>query len=148
VEVQALVVSTEGPPRRQTTGLDLRRFQLIAAVLDRALPVRLSAAELYGATVGGIRLDDPACDLAIAAALASAVTGVRPPPDTAFVGELGLTGAVRPVSGLERRLGAAAASGIRQVVVGGEGLPSSTPKGLRLVPVRHVSEAVDWTLER
>ena len=72
VEVQALVGSTEGPARRQATGLDLRRFQLVAAVLDRAAGVPLGRSELFGASSGGVRLDDPACDLAIAAALASA----------------------------------------------------------------------------
>ena len=79
VEVQALVGTAEGPARRQATGLDLRRFQLVAAVVDRAGGVALGRAELFGASSGGVRLDDPACDLAIAAALASAATGVAPP---------------------------------------------------------------------
>lgn len=111
VEVQALVAQTDGPARRQTTGLDLRRFQLVAAVLERTVGVPLGRAELYGAAAGGLRVDDPACDLAIAAALASAATGVPPPANSAFVGEIGLMGAVRPAPGLSQRLSAAAASG-------------------------------------
>ena len=79
VEVQALVGSPEGPARRQATGLDARRFQLVAAVLDRVAGLPLGRAELFGATSGGVRIDDPACDLAVAAALASAATGVAPP---------------------------------------------------------------------
>src|SRR5439155_12223967 len=73
VEVQALVVSTEGgPARRQASGLDPRRFALVTAVLDRAAGIPLVRAELYGAAAGGLRIDDPASDLAVAAALASA----------------------------------------------------------------------------
>ena len=79
VEVQALVGASDGPARRQATGLDPRRFQLVAAVLDRGAGVPLGRCELFGASSGGVRLDDPACDLAIAAALASAATGVAPP---------------------------------------------------------------------
>ena len=79
VEIQALVGSVDGPARRQTTGLDARRFQLMAAVLARAAGSRLGRAELFGATSGGLRVDDPAADLAIAAAIASAVTGMPTP---------------------------------------------------------------------
>ena len=78
VEVQALVGATDGPARRQATGLDPRRFQLVAAVLDRGAGIPLGRSELFGASSGGVRLDDPACDLAIAAALASAATGIAP----------------------------------------------------------------------
>jgi DNA repair protein RadA/Sms len=146
-EIQALVVPTDGPPRRQTTGLDPRRFQLVAAVLDRIARIPLARAELYGATVGGARFDDPACDLAIAAALASAATGVRPPPDTAFAGEVALTGAVRPVSGLEARVAAAAACGIRWVVAAA-GRECRLPANVQLRTVEQVSEAVGWAIER
>jgi DNA repair protein RadA/Sms len=146
-EIQALVVPGDGPPRRQTTGLDPRRFQLVAAVVDRAASVPLARAEVYGATVGGLRLDDPACDLAIAAALASAATGVRPPPDTAFVGEVGLTGAVRPASGLERRLAAASRSGIRHVVAAPDAR-STRASGIRILAVQHVAEALGWAIAR
>jgi DNA repair protein RadA/Sms len=145
-EVQALVLPVDGPPRRHATGLDPRRFQLVAAVLDRVLGGRLSRAEIYGATVGGLRLDDPACDLAIAAALASAATGVAPPPDTAFVGEIGLTGAVRATSVLERRLAAAASSGIRRIVAG-DGAGGRAPRGVQVIGVAHVSEAVAWAID-
>ena len=71
VDVQALVVPSEGPPRRQVTGLDPRRFQIVAAVTDRSTDSRLGRAEIFGASAGGLRLDDPGVDLAIAAALAS-----------------------------------------------------------------------------
>lgn len=99
VEVQALAVPTDGPARRQATGLDPGRFQLVAAVLDRMVSAPLARAELFGATSGGVGIDDPSCDLAVAAALASAASGVPPPFRSAFVGEVGLTGRVHAGSG-------------------------------------------------
>ena len=141
VEVQALVGSVDGPARRQTTGLDARRFQLMAAVLARSAGYRLGRAELFGATSGGLRVDDPAADLAVAAALASAVSGVPPPEGAAFVGEVSLTGIVRQVSGMPQRLAAAAAAGCSFVYA------APGPDALRhplLVPVRDVSEALTW----
>jgi DNA repair protein RadA/Sms len=135
-----LVAPTEGPPRRQTTGIDARRFQLVAAVLDRA-HVPVGRADLYGASSGGIRVDDPACDLALAAALASAATDAPPPPQSAFVGEISLTGAVRGSGGMVQRLAAATAAGVKTVFA-----PLGTaPHGaIRIVPVRHVKEALTW----
>jgi DNA repair protein RadA/Sms len=140
VEVQALVAPTDGPPRRQRTGIDGRRFQLVAAVLERA-GVPVGRAELYGASSGGIRVDDPACDLALAAALASAASGAPAPPSSAFVGEVSLTGVVRGGGAIAQRLAAASAAGIRTVFA-----PAGTAasEGIRIVPVRHVKDALTW----
>jgi DNA repair protein RadA/Sms len=143
-EVQALVGPTDGPARRQATGLDLRRFQLVAAVLDRAAGVPLGRSELFGASSGGVRLDDPACDLAIAAALASAATGVAPPDGSAFVGEVALTGTVRAASSMTQRLSAARAAGC-SVVYAAEGAAPDV-KGIRVLPVGHVRQALGWAL--
>jgi len=140
VEVQALVAPTEGPARRQVTGLDGRRFQLVAAVLDRA-GISLGRADLYGASSGGVRVDDPACDLAVAAALASAASGSTPPTGSAFVGEVGLTGLVRAVPAMAQRLAAARAAGIRTVYAPGEG---GSGDGCRVVSVRHLADALTW----
>jgi DNA repair protein RadA/Sms len=91
-----------------------------------------------------VRLDDPACDLAIAAALASAATGLAPPPGSAFVGEVALTGAVRSAPSMASRVSAARAAGC-SVVYASAGGPTEI-EGVRLVPVRHVREALDWAL--
>ena len=141
VEVQALVGAPEGPPRRQATGLDPRRFALVAAVLDRVGRFPLGRAELYGASSGGVRVDDPACDLAIAAALASAATGVAPPVGSAFVGEVALTGQVRPAPALEQRLAAARAAGCTTVFAP-EGIQSAREP--RVVPVSRLEQALRW----
>jgi DNA repair protein RadA/Sms len=145
VEVQALVSASDGPARRQATGLDPRRFQLVAAVLERAAGLPLGRSELFGASSGGVRVDDPACDLAIAAALASAATGSTPSGHVAFVGEVSLTGLVRPVSAMGQRLAAARAAGVTSVFAppGDHDL-----EGVRAVPVRHVHEALTWATTR
>jgi len=143
VEVQALIGSLEGPPRRQATGLDLRRFQLVAAVLDRVVGgLRLGRAELFAASSGGVRLDDPACDLAVAVALASAATGVPPPEGSAFVGEVSLTGLVRPASAMTQRVAAARAAGCT-VVFAAAG-KNDFPTGLPIQPVRRVIDTLGW----
>lgn len=142
VEVQALVGSSDGPGRRQTTGLDPRRFQLVAAVLDRAAGITLGRSELFGASSGGVRIDDPACDLAMAAALASAATGTPPPAGAAFVGEVALTGLLRPAPAVAQRFAAARAAGCT-VVYAPEGAPGACD-GLELRSVGHVREAVSW----
>ncbi len=149
VDVQALVIPCEGPPKRQVVGLDARRFSIMAAVVDRALDLRLVRSELYGTTAGGMKLDDPGADLAMAAALASASVGRPPPSGCAFVGEVSLTGTVRPTPGLEQRLAAARAAGVDTVLVA-----ASTPQagdsgpGPSLVRVRHVRDALAWALLR
>ena len=145
VEVQGLTAFTEGHPRRHVSGLDPRRFGLVAAVVDRATRLRLTRSELYGAAAGGLRIDDPGADLAMAAALASSATGVPPPPRSAFAGEVSLTGAVRPPPGLGLRLAAAAAAGVRTVFCSGDAAP---PRGVRLVRVRRLEEALSWALSR
>jgi DNA repair protein RadA/Sms len=140
VEVQALVSPGEGPGRRQATGLDPRRFHLVTAVVDRVCGVRLGA-EVFGATLGGLRVDDPASDLAVAAALASAASAIPAPTDAAFVGELGLTGLVRPAPAMAQRLAAARVAGCVTVYSAGD---HSSPEGVRVVPVRHVRDALAW----
>jgi DNA repair protein RadA/Sms len=143
VEVQALVAGGDaGTGRRQVSGLDPRRFQLVAAVLE-TVGVRLGRADVFGATAGGARLDDPASDLAVAAALASATAGVPTPDAAAFVGEIGLTGTVRSAPGMTARLAAAQAAGLRTAFV-----PEAMPArgGPRQVPVRHVLDALAWAV--
>jgi DNA repair protein RadA/Sms len=144
VEVQALVAPTEGPARRHVSGLDPRRFQLVAAVLDRS-GVRLARSDLFGASSGGAKVDDPACDLALAAALVSAATGVPAPADSAFVGEVGLTGLVRGGGAMSTRLAAARAVGVRTVFAPPGGEPMD---GIAIVPVRHVKDALTWAAGR
>jgi DNA repair protein RadA/Sms len=144
VEIQALVGGGDGASRRQVTGLDLRRFQQVAAVVERNAGVPLGRAELFGAVAGGVRVDDPASDLAVAAALVSAATGVAPPAGAAFVGEIALTGQVRAAPGMEQRVSAARAAGCA-LLFAPPG-PSTALEGFRVVTVGHLVEALGWGL--
>jgi DNA repair protein RadA/Sms len=147
VDLQALVIQSEGPPRRHVSGLDPRRFQLVAAVTGRAVDRRLLRSELYGASSGGLRLDDPGADLGLAAALASASSGNPAPPNTAYIGEVSLTGSIRAVGGMEARLGAAVAAGMRSVVVPPGGLPAgSGGSAVSTIRAAHLREALPWAI--
>lgn len=145
VEVQALVMPTNGPARRQVSGLDPRRFHILSAVTDRVFRLNLTGAELFGASTGGLHLDDPGTDLAIVAALASAGSGNSPLQGVGFVGEVSLTGTVRDVAGMDQRIAAAASAGLDELIVGPVGsVPHRIGDGVRVRPVRHVREALSW----
>ena len=134
VEVQALVGPTEiVPPRRLAGGIDRTRLSQIVAVLGRHAGLRLGDQDIFVSVAGGARALDPAADLAIALAIASAHRGVPLAGGTVAFGELGLTGGVRPVGHLARRLGAAAAQGMTRAVV---------PQGASAEPVHQRPDAV------
>lgn len=105
VEIQALVSPTGyGVPRRMTAGVDYNRVALIAAVLEKRVGLNLGSQDLYVNVVGGVKLDEPAVDLAIACALASSFRDVPVDPALVCAGEIGLTGELRPVTGVEKRI--------------------------------------------
>jgi len=117
-EVQALVApSSLQIPRRVSNGLDPGRLAMVLAVLQRRAGWRCHTLDVYAATVGGARLTDPAADLALACALASAMADRPLPEHTIVVGEIGLSGEVRRVAGLDRRLGEAARLGVTTAIV-------------------------------
>src|SRR6478752_6622527 len=143
-EVQSLVAPTQIPtPRRATSGLDSSRVAMILAVLDRRAGVPLRQADTYLSTVGGVRLSEPAADLAVALALASAVQDRPLPQGTVAFGEVGLAGEIRPVTGIPRRLAEAARLGFRKAFVPPGVLGSGTmPDGLNVVEVSDIFSAV------
>jgi DNA repair protein RadA/Sms len=117
-EVQALVAPSTAPaPRRATSGLDTARVSMILAVLERRARLRLHDKEVYAATVGGVRLAEPAADLAVALATAGAATDRALPGDLVAIGEVGLAGEIRPVSAVRSRLAEAARLGFTTALV-------------------------------
>ncbi|HTR69252.1 MAG TPA: DNA repair protein RadA [Mycobacteriales bacterium] len=119
-EVQSLVGSQQqGTPRRATSGLDNARVAMILAVLERRAGISVSDREVYAATVGGVRLSEPAADLALALAVASARADVALPTGLVAIGEVGLAGELRPVSAVTARLAEAARLGFRRAIVPG-----------------------------
>ncbi len=116
-EVQALVASSAlATPRRAVSGLDSARVAMVLAVVERRGRVRLADRDVFAATVGGVRVTEPAADLAIALAVASAAREVPLPTDLIAVGEVGLSGDVRRVSAVGRRLAEAARLGYRRAL--------------------------------
>lgn len=117
VEVQALVAASTTPnPRRVTSGVDAARVAMILAVLERRVGVRLHDKEVYVSTVGGVRLTEPAADLAIAMAVVSAVEDYPLPHDLVAIGELSLAGEIRSVVGGVQRANEAARLGYRTIL--------------------------------
>jgi DNA repair protein RadA/Sms len=125
VEVQALVAPTElVPPRRVANGVDRNRLALILAVLSRHGGLALGSSDVFVSLAGGVRVDEPGADLAIALALASAAKGMPLGSDRpiAVFGEIGLTGELRPVAHHERRVSEAAKFGLAPVLAPGDGV--------------------------
>jgi DNA repair protein RadA/Sms len=144
VEVQGLTSpSSFGHPRRTANGIDLNRLLLTVAVLQRRVGLHLADQDVFVNVVGGLRIDEPGVDLAVAAALASSGRDRPIPADIALIGEVGLSGEVRSVPQLEARLSEAGRLGFRRVIVpwslGGTPHP---PAGLTLLPARTLREAL------
>ncbi len=127
-------------PARVATGYDGRRLALLLAVLDKRAGLNFSQLDTFLNVVGGVRLQEPAGDLAVAAALASSVYDRALPRDAVFLGEVGLGGEIRPVSQTERRLGEAAKMGMRVAYVAERGVPKRVPSGIRAIGVRTVRD--------
>ncbi|HVE74783.1 MAG TPA: DNA repair protein RadA [Mycobacteriales bacterium] len=141
-EVQALVGTAQRdvPPRRAVSGLDQPRVAMILAVLERRAGIKLTGSDVYTATVGGMRLTEPATDLAVALAVAGAARDQVMAADLVAVGEVGLSGEVRPVADLTRRLAEAERLGFRHALVpAGCGVRS---EAIRVVEVADVARAL------
>lgn len=117
VEVQALTVTTTAPnPRRVVHGVDASRVAMVLAILERRAGIKTGTLDVYVSTVGGVRLTEPAADLAIAIAVAGSIQQIRVPRTVAVVGELSLAGEIRPVTQSAQRRSEAARLGYEQVV--------------------------------
>ncbi len=144
-EVQALVAPSQLPsPRRATSGLDPGRTGMVLAVLHRRARQRLASADVFLATVGGARVVEPAADLAVAIATASAAADTVVSTDLVALGEVGLAGEVRRVGALHQRLAEAARLGFRNAVVPADAGAAPLPRiqGLRVIPVPDVRAAL------
>ncbi|MHA6796887.1 DNA repair protein RadA [Pseudonocardia bannensis] len=141
-EVQALVAGRDiASPRRAVSGLDSARVAMLLAVLERRVGIKLHDAEVFTATVGGMKVLEPAADLALALAIASAKRDLALPPDLVVIGEIGLAGEVRRVAGVQRRLAEAARLGFTRALVP----PDSDvkPNGMRIQEVGDLALVVD-----
>jgi DNA repair protein RadA/Sms len=145
IEVQALVSpSPLGTPRRTAVGWDSSRLAMILAVLEARAGVSFGANDVFLNVAGGLRVREPAADLAVAAALLSSLSGTVIPAGTAIFGEVALSGAIRPVGQTEARLKEAQKLGLKDAVVAAAGEEPSA-RGLRVKAIETIMDLVAWT---
>jgi len=138
VEIQALAARAGfGTPQRVATGLDHKRLAVLLAVLERRAGLPFHNLDVFVNVTGGVRLVEPASDLAVVAALCSSMHDRSVPADTLFLGEVGLGGEIRPVSAAERRLAEAARLGFRQAFASAR---TKTASAITVTPVAHVAD--------
>ena len=141
VEIQALVsTAVYGTPQRSGTGFDLRRLNMLLAVLEKRCGFKLAQFDVFLNLAGGLKIHDPANDLAVVAAILSSSLDLPLDKRTAFAGEVGLNGEIRPVARLEQRMAEASRLGMERMLISGHGKPPRSPKGLSVVPVMGVND--------
>lgn len=150
VEIQALISpSSFGNPRRMATGIDTNRVPLLMAVLEKRVGLLLQNQDAYIKVAGGVKLDEPAIDLAIAVSIASSFRDQPTSPEDIFIGEVGLTGEIRRVSRIEQRVQEAAKLGFKRVICPANNLDGWTyPKGIEIIGVKTVHEALRFALSK
>ena len=148
VEIQGLTSQTSfGNPRRTPNGIDFNRLLLITAVLSRRLNLRLSEQDVFVNVVGGLRINEPAADLAVAAAITSSMRDQPIRADLALVGELGLSGELRMVGQIDARIREAANLGFKQIIVPrGMQRKQSWPGGIKVLEARSLRDALSLAL--
>lgn len=145
IETQALVsTAAYGTAQRQATGFDYRRLNMLLAVLEKRVGFRIAAKDVFVNIAGGLRVTDPAMDLAVIAAIQSSAVEIPIDADTCVCGEVGLSGEIRPVSRMEQRVAEAQKLGFRRIIIPSYNLKSINPKlfNIEIVPVRKVHDAV------
>lgn len=143
IETQALVsTAVYGTPQRSTTGFDTRRLNMLLAVLEKRCGFRLGTRDVFLNITGGLRVDDPALDLAVACAVLSSSEDFPIPLHTAFCGEVGLGGEIRSVSRIDQRLTEAAKLGYKEVFVSSRSKIEKKPKGIKVHAIRQIDEVL------
>ncbi len=144
-EIQALITKSVYPnPKRMATGIDFYRASLIITVLDKRTGLDLAMQDSYINVTGGIKLDETAADLAVAAAVASSAMNVPLPKDMAFFGEVGLTGEVRTVTQASRRIAEIAKMGFKRCMLPFDALGGIDKAGIELVAVKSLGDMLAY----
>lgn len=147
VEIQALTTPTSfGVPRRTAIGVDYNRINLLVAVLDKRLGMRLGGMDIYVNVVGGLKIEEPAIDMGIVAAIASSYKNQPISPGLFTFGEVGLSGELRAISQAETRIKEALKLGFSKGVVPSSNSSGSNQKGVEITGVRNVEEAIEILL--
>lgn len=143
VEIQALVGTTPYPtPRRVTNGVDFSRVLQILAVLEKRVGLNLSKQDVYLNVIGGIEISEPAADLGIALAIATCARDVTVDQHTAIIGEIGLSGEIRAVSDIEKRINEVQKLGFKKVIIPSANKDFKDIKGIEIVKVKRLIDAI------
>ncbi len=143
VEIQALVGTTPYPaPRRIANGVDTGRVLQILAVLEKRIGLNLSKQDVYVNVIGGIDVNEPAADLGIALAIVTCVRDVVFDPETAIIGEIGLSGEIRAVNHIEKRINEAQKLGFKRIIIPESNDVQDEFKGIQIVKVKRILEAI------
>ena len=150
IEIQALVGSTSYPsPRRVSNGVDYNRLLQILAVLEKRIGLNLSKQDVYVNVIGGIEVDEPAADLGVALAVVTCARDVCVSSDTVIVGEIGLSGEIRAVNNLEKRIKEAEKLGFKKIVVPAiNSLEKIETDKIAVIPVKRLMDAITACLEQ
>jgi DNA repair protein RadA/Sms len=149
LEVQALVGrSRQGFPNRRSSGVDFNRLSLLIAVLEKRAQVNLEGCDIFVSVAGGMRVMEPAADLGVAVAIASASCGQEVGDGTVLIGEIGLGGEVRHVQGLTRRVAEAKSLGFKSCVIPAYSLKKINSVGMQFIAVHTLKEALDKLLKK
>ena len=149
VEIQALVGTTPYPsPRRVANGVDLSRVLQILAVLEKRIGLNLSKQDVYVNVIGGIDVTEPAADLGIALAIITCVRDVVFDSHTAIVGEIGLSGEIRGVNNIEKRITEAQKLGFKQIIIPEANSIQNEVKGIKIVKVKRIIEAISRAVSK
>ncbi|MBD5560078.1 MAG: DNA repair protein RadA [Clostridia bacterium] len=148
LEIQALCAHTQlNVPRRLASGLDSNRLYMLCAVMEKRMGLKLYSQDVFVNVAGGIRISEHASDLALAAAVVSSLRGAPISPETALIGEVGLSGEVRRVSRMEQRLAECRRMGMRRVIVPRQGFEKPKQAGsMKIEPVASLFEAFEKVL--
>lgn len=148
IEVQALVTPSHyGNPQRVSTGIDYRRLSILLAVIEKRAGYRLSTANVFLNLAGGVRIDEPAIDLAICCSIISSFADKIIDSNTIFVGEIGLGGEVRSVGNIDKRIQESEKLGFRKIIIPSTNYKEvNEKKEIKIIPVENLNEVISLTI--
>lgn len=149
LEVQALVTpSNYGNPQRVATGFDYRRLSILLAVLEKRAGLRLSAANVFLNMAGGVKIDEPAVDLAVCCSIASSLLERNVDSSYVMIGEVGLGGEIRSISHIDKRIQEAEKLGFSSIIIPRNNLKSiGSRQGIKIIPVDNLNSAINAVLQ-
>lgn len=149
IEIQALVSSAAyGTPQRSSTGFDGRRLNMLLAVLEKRVGFKLLQKDVFLNIAGGLRVNDPANDLAVMAAVLSSNMDIAIEEDVCLTGEVGLSGEIRPVARIDQRIMEAEKLGFRRIIIPAGQKIAAKPKTIEVIPVKKVAEAFRLIIQK